>query len=487
MIKAILFFIHRAGVIHLKFVKGVHLPVDFLFFTLTKDEVLKWKNAFVDYFLDEARFKLNYYPWEVNDPEARSLTVVKTENKTIQSKGELCLDFFSPFQIKQDKSKWKGYLSKNDFISSIEKRIEMLFGKKISYKAGADSFELLPYYWEQVSIHHPSASSPGTTQHIKGFAGKLYLKGSYASFLPFLLLASEIHCGTKRSNSQGYFRFRNEHTSFFMDSFPSEKAIVQASREAIENYDYISDELLDEAGSIDETKIASKIVEQLKKRKLFDKPNIATEIPKTNGGKRIIEKPSPLNLIIQYYILKLIAPVFDRFFENESLGYRKCSSVNTAIDEIEKALSDGYHYVFESDIDDFFPSVDHGVLEQLLLNKLPDRDSVIIGLIMQIISLPFILSQKYEQRNRGLSLGSPLSPLLANFYLDTFDEAVKKQDVRLVRFADDFLIMAKTGDVAKKMLDVSKEALTPLQLSLKKDKTHVKHIGDGFRFFRGVF
>ena len=65
---------------------------------------------------------------------------------------------------------------------------------------------ILPYYWNFTEFFHASHSQPGTTQRIKGMVGKLYLKGDWRPLAPFLILGSELHAGSKRSNSQGYFR-----------------------------------------------------------------------------------------------------------------------------------------------------------------------------------------------------------------------------------------------------------------------------------------
>ena len=90
-----------------------------------------------------------------------------------------------------------------------------MFGREIVYQSDDDQFSILPYYWRHTEIKHASMSQPGQTQYINGCAGKLYIKGQFKDFLPFLLLGSEIHTGTKISNSQGYYLLHKESPGFF--------------------------------------------------------------------------------------------------------------------------------------------------------------------------------------------------------------------------------------------------------------------------------
>lgn len=94
----------------------------------------------------------------------------------------------------------------------------------------------------------------------------------------------------------------------------------------------------------------------------------------------------------------------------------------------------------------------------------------------------YILNGALHSRIKGIAQGSPLSPILANLYLDSFDEQIKKWDVKMVRYADDFVILTKTKEEAESILSKTEAFLSELGLRIKKEKTAVKHIKDGFQF-----
>jgi len=84
-----------------------------------------------------------------------------------------------------------------------------------------------------------------------------------------------------------------------------------------------------------------------------------------------------------------------------------------------------------------FPSVDLNKLAELLNRCLPQNDICLKELLLKTIKNGYILNGSYHERTKGLAQGNPLSPLLANLYLDSFDEKIKKQDVKMIRYADD--------------------------------------------------
>jgi len=141
--------------------------------------------------------------------------------------------------------------------------------------------------------------------------------------------------------------------------------------------------------------------------------------------------------------LKIIYRVFDNIFEEESIGSRKGFSRQRAIEMVQSAVEEGYEYIIESDIEEFFPSVELADLQVLLERYLPSKDGLIKDLLGKLIGNGYILEGRYHERVKGLALGNPLSPCLANLYLDSFDEYVKSMDVRLVRYVDDFIIFCK--------------------------------------------
>ncbi len=93
----------------------------------------------------------------------------------------------------------------------------------------------------------------------------------------------------------------------------------------------------------------------------------------------------------------------------------------------------GYQYVIESDIEDFFPSVDIRILSGLLDFYIPQNDTCLKNIILKSIKNGYVLNGVFYDRIKGLAQGNPLSPVLANLYLDSFDERMKLWNVRMVR------------------------------------------------------
>ena len=195
-----------------------------------------------------------------------------------------------------------------------------------------------------------------------------------------------------------------------------------------------------------------------------------------------MEQLSFRDLIVQEYLLQAFAETAERIFEEQSIGFRKGASRESAIEMIRRAVADGYRYVIESDIEDFFPSVDLNTLDKLLGYYLPEKDGVFRSIIQKIVRNGYVLNGTYHDRVRGLAQGSPLSPLLANLYLDSFDEVTEKWGVKLVRYADDFIILTKTREQAEATLMEAAEYLSGLGLRLKKEKTSIKPVQEGFQF-----
>ncbi len=195
-----------------------------------------------------------------------------------------------------------------------------------------------------------------------------------------------------------------------------------------------------------------------------------------------MEQPGFRDLIIQQYLLKTISGPFERMFEEGSIGFRKGISRQKPIDMVKTAIDEGCQYVIESDIEDFFPSVELEKLECLLDLYIPQNDVALKHVLRKSIRNGYVLNGALHGRVKGLAQGSPLSPILANLYLDSFDEQIKKWDVKMIRYADDFIILTKTKEEAESVLSKTEAFLSELGLKIKKEKTAVKHIKDGFQF-----
>ncbi|HLP46921.1 MAG TPA: reverse transcriptase domain-containing protein [Candidatus Kapabacteria bacterium] len=218
----------------------------------------------------------------------------------------------------------------------------------------------------------------------------------------------------------------------------------------IETYDHAAEWLAQkEIYLFDEKAFAEKLVDEIKNHRYEPSPNTAFVIQQKNKKDRVVEQMNFKDLIVSRYLVKTVYKIFDTIFEEESIGSRKGISRERAVELIKIALAEGYEYMIESDIEEFFPSVDLQVLHRLLDSILPAGDTMIKQLLEKLTGNGYIMEGRFHERLKGLALGNPLSSSLANLYLDSFDEYIKELDVKLIRCEDDFIILCKSRDEAE--------------------------------------
>jgi group II intron reverse transcriptase/maturase len=206
---------------------------------------------------------------------------------------------------------------------------------------------------------------------------------------------------------------------------------------------------------------------------------------KADGGERVLGIPSVRDRIAQTAATLVLSPLFDREFEDVSFGYRRRRSVRQAVARVRRHYQDGYHWVVDADIDDFFERVEHrGVLARVR-KSVQERE--VLRLITEWLKAPWWDGRRCVQRARGLPQGAPISPLLANLYLDQLDQELLRRNMRLVRFADDFLVLCKDRPRALKALEITRSLLNSLNLSLDRRKSRITHFNTGFRYLGHLF
>ncbi len=463
----------------LRIYPGATFLLEVLFCGKSADEVRGWAEALKEYLADPETGK-NFSLIAISAPQQRNLALLIAESGITRTGGEICLEFLTPFPFKPAQKKNRTFINNEVFINALIKRFTRLLGREITYRSSADRFFLLPYYWHYTEIRHKAKSQPGY-QLINGCVGKLYIKGSFADLLPLLILGSELHIGTKLANAQGYYLLHQDSPPYFVPGFPALNLLEKAVDEVLDRYD--SPILTFSQDSFNRDSFVRELFQELSQGTYQPGPNQAFRIKKKDGGERVVERLSLKDLIVQHYCLKTIQPVFERIFEPESIGYRKGISRERAVEMVRQAIAEGYQYVIESDIEDFFPSVDLNLLCGLIDHYLPEKDVAIREILKRCINAGYILDQQLYPRQKGLAQGAPLSPLLANLYLDSFDEKLKSlNNLRLIRFADDFIILTRTREDARAILDQAQSYLSEINLNLNPSKTRITPIRDGFQF-----
>lgn len=185
----------------------------------------------------------------------------------------------------------------------------------------------------------------------------------------------------------------------------------------------------------------------LGQRALASLPHRHVDIPKRKGGSRRLTIPSIADRVLHTALAQVLTPILDPMFEEGSYAYRPGRSVQQAVREIDRLRKAGYWHVIEADIVGFFDNVRHDLALAKLeaaLSRHPGG-ARIVALVGHILEHQ---SQESGDHGRGLAQGSPLSPLLANLYLHDLDEAIEGQGIRIIRFADDFVVLCRRRESA---------------------------------------
>lgn len=205
-------------------------------------------------------------------------------------------------------------------------------------------------------------------------------------------------------------------------------------------------------------------------------------IPKPDGRKRPLGIPTIRDRVVQMATLLIVEPIFEADFEDCSYGYRPGRSAQQALMEIRGYMNAGYQAVYDADLKGYFDSIPHPQLMACVRVRIADRN--VLRLIRMWLETPVVErpdkrggEPKVSRSKKGTPQGGIVSPLLANLYLHWFDRAFQRGparwlDAKLVRYADDFLVLMRQWDErARDWIEVSLEG--KFQLAINREKTKV--------------
>lgn len=195
--------------------------------------------------------------------------------------------------------------------------------------------------------------------------------------------------------------------------------------------------------------------------------------------------PTITDRFLQRAVFLALEPALDSVFEESSYAYRRGLSHLRARDGVRAAREQGFTHVLDADIKAFFDEVDWDLLRIRLEAYL--GDDPVVNVLMAWIKAPVEFEDRTIHRNKGLPQGAVVSPLLANLYLDQLDEAIEALGFKLVRYADDFVVLGKKAQDMQALRQSITEELQRLHLTLNQQKTSVVSYDQGFHFLGAFF
>lgn len=235
----------------------------------------------------------------------------------------------------------------------------------------------------------------------------------------------------------------------------------------------------------DKRKEIPKLAEELKAGTWKPQPYMEIEVAKTKNPDemRKLGMTAIRDKIVQHAIKSIIEPRYEKIFLGNSYGYRPGKGATKAIRrELAECYKKQYKYVLRLDIDNFFDTINHDILQKRLVAT--GMEPEIVRLIMLCVKMGKVRQNSLEwvETEYGTPQGAVLSPILSNLYLHSFDQFAVSKNVPYVRYADDFLFLTETKEQAEEILTKTETHLKEkLELSLNQPP-EIIDLNDGFDF-----
>ncbi len=206
-------------------------------------------------------------------------------------------------------------------------------------------------------------------------------------------------------------------------------------------------------------------------------------IPKGQGKMRPLGIPSVKDRIAQQAVKMVIEPIFEKEFLNMSYGFRPNKGAQKAIAEVSQLIKEGYTWVVDADLQAYFDTISH----EKLLEKVEQRisDGRVIKLLTMWLKQEIMDECKEWIPTLGSPQGAVISPLISNVYLHDLDVAITNAGYKMIRYADDFVILTRNRQEAEEALKLVQAWVTEHKLTLHPEKTHIGNCmveGEGFEF-----
>jgi RNA-directed DNA polymerase len=196
------------------------------------------------------------------------------------------------------------------------------------------------------------------------------------------------------------------------------------------------------------------------------------EIPKPNGGIRLLGIPTVLDRLIQQAIAQELNLIYDPKFSEHSYGFRPQRGAKDAIKRAEGYITIGHKWVVDIDLEKFFDKVNHDILMYKLSRDIKDKRT--LKLIRSYLKSGIMINGVVSKSDEGTPQGGPLSPLLSNIMLDELDKELESRGHKFCRYADDCNIYVKSERAGKRVMEsITAFIENKLKLKVNKDKSEV--------------
>lgn len=196
------------------------------------------------------------------------------------------------------------------------------------------------------------------------------------------------------------------------------------------------------------------------------------EIPKPDGGVRLLGIPTVTDRLIQQAIAQVLSKIYDPLFSEHSYGFRPNRSAHDAVRKAKGYIQEGYRWVVDMDLEKFFDKVNHDRLMSMLAKKIVEKP--LLKLIRRYLQAGVMINGVVSNMEKGTPQGGPLSPLLSNIVLDELDKELESRGHRFVRYADDCNIYVKSKRAGERTLaSIQRFIEGKLRLKVNEEKSAV--------------
>ena len=211
------------------------------------------------------------------------------------------------------------------------------------------------------------------------------------------------------------------------------------------------------------------------------------EIPKTDGGVRLLGIPTVIDRMVQQAIAQVLTSIFEPIFSDNSYGFRPNRNAHQAIRTSQGHMNDGCTWVVDIDLEEYFDTVNHDKLMVLVAREIKDKK--VLKLIRAYLNSGVMINGVVVDTDRGCPQGGPLSPLLSNIMLNELDKELEKRNHKFCRYADDNQLYVKSRKAAQRVIKSITEFIEgKLKLKVNRIKSAIGRPWDrkflGYSFYR---